>query len=105
MKHLYLLMSWPEDMGMLWVKFLSFVSVFCSANFMIVHLFKDKHKVAGDISSLILLVCHSFLLIGIFDQYAKCKSLVFVEHDHRSRLKRGVFISWTKSDSTEDRSS
>ena len=32
MKHLYVLMSLPEDMGMLWIKFLSFVSVFCSAN-------------------------------------------------------------------------
>ena len=43
LKHLYVLMSWPEDMDMLWVKFLSFVSVFCSANLrcnMIVHIFK-----------------------------------------------------------------
>ena len=32
MKHLYVLMSWPEDMDMLWIKFLSFVSVFCSVN-------------------------------------------------------------------------
>ena len=50
MKHLYLLMSWPEDMDMLWIKFLSFVSVFCSVNldcFVIVHIFKDKHQVAG----------------------------------------------------------
>ena len=31
MKHLYVLMSWPEDMDMLWIIFLSFVSVFCSA--------------------------------------------------------------------------
>ena len=47
MKHLYVLMSWPEDMDMLWIKFLSFVSVFCSANlscFMTVHIFKDKHE-------------------------------------------------------------
>ena len=52
MKHLYVLMSLPEGMDMLWIKFLSFVSVFCSANLsrsMIVHIFKDKHKVAGDI--------------------------------------------------------
>ena len=52
-------MSWHEDMDMLWIKFLSFVSVFCSANLscsMIVHIFKDKHKVAGDINSLNLLV-------------------------------------------------
>ena len=52
-------MSWLEDMEMLWIKFLNFVSVFCSANlscFMIVHIFKDKHKVAGDINSLNLLV-------------------------------------------------
>ena len=55
MKHLYVLMSWPEDMGMLWIKFLCFVSVFCSANsscFMIVHIFKEKHQVQGDINSL-----------------------------------------------------
>ena len=32
MKHLCVLMSWPEDMDMLWIKFLSFVSVFGSAN-------------------------------------------------------------------------
>ena len=32
MKHLYVFVSWPEDMDMLWIKFLSFVSVFCSAN-------------------------------------------------------------------------
>ena len=51
MKHLYVPMPWPEDMCMLWIKFLSFVSVFCSANFscsIIFHIFKDKHKVAGD---------------------------------------------------------
>ena len=30
MKHLYVLRSWPEDM--LWIEFLSFVSVFCFAN-------------------------------------------------------------------------
>ena len=37
------IMSWPEDMDMLWIKFLSFVSVFCSANIscsMIVHIDK-----------------------------------------------------------------
>ena len=41
-------MSLPEDMYMLWIKFLSFVSVFCSASLscsMIVHI--DK-KVAGE---------------------------------------------------------
>ena len=51
MKHLYVRMSWPKDMDMLWIKFLSFVSEFCSANLgcsMIVHI--DK-KVAGDINS------------------------------------------------------
>ena len=56
MKHLYVLMSWPEDMDMLWIKFLSFVSVFCSGNLscsMIVHV--DK-KLAGDINSLNLLL-------------------------------------------------
>ena len=45
MKHLYVLMSWPKDMDMLWIKFLSFVSVFCSVNLscsMIVHKFKEK---------------------------------------------------------------
>ena len=65
MKHLYVLMSWPEDMDMLWIKFLSFVSVFCSANIscsMIVHIFKDKHKVAGDIDSLNLLVHHTIMI-------------------------------------------
>ena len=59
MKHLYVFMLWPEDMDMLRIKFLSFVFVFCSANlscFMIVYTFKDKHKVAGDINSLNLLV-------------------------------------------------
>ena len=59
-KHLYVLMPWPEDMDILWIKFLSFVSVFCLICelklFMIVHKFKDKHKVAGDINFLNLLV-------------------------------------------------
>ena len=32
MKHLYVLMSWPEDIDMLWINLLSFVSVFCSVN-------------------------------------------------------------------------
>ena len=47
----------------IWIYFgqnsLVFVSVLCSANlscFMIVHIFKDKHKVAVDINSLNLLV-------------------------------------------------
>ena len=56
MKHLYVLMSWPEDMDVLWIKFLSFVSVFCSSNFscsMIVHI--DK-TMMGDIDSLNLFV-------------------------------------------------
>ena len=55
MKHLYVHMSWPEDMDMVWIKFLSFVSVFWSANlscFMIDHIFKDKHKMTGDINFL-----------------------------------------------------
>ena len=50
MKHLYVLMSWPEDKDMLGIKFLSLESFFCSAYltcFMIAHIFKDKHKVAG----------------------------------------------------------
>ena len=61
MKHLHALMSWPNDMDMLWIKFLGFVSVFCSANlrcFMIFRIFKDKHKVAGDKNSLNLLVVY-----------------------------------------------
>ena len=65
MKHLYVLMPWPEDMDMLWIKFLSFVSVFCSVNLscsIIVHIFKDKHKVAGNINSLNLLVVIVLLL-------------------------------------------
>ena len=36
-------MSWPEEMDLLWMKFLSFISVFCSLNFscsMIVHIDK-----------------------------------------------------------------
>ena len=63
MKHVYVLMSWPEDMDMIWTKFFSFLSVCCSANlscFMIVHIFKDKHEVAGDINSLNLLVSLEF---------------------------------------------
>ena len=70
MKHLYVLMSWPVDMDLLWIKSLSFVSVFCSANLrcsMIVHIFKDKHKMAGDINSLSLLVNEYFLITGEFD--------------------------------------
>ena len=50
-------------------KILKFVSVFCSANlscFMIFHIFKDKHKVAGDIASLNLLVFHDFVLFTDF---------------------------------------
>ena len=51
------------DMDMLWIKFLSSVSFFCSANlscFMIAHIFKDKHKVVGggDINSLFLLLSY-----------------------------------------------
>ena len=59
MNNLYVLMSLPKDMDMLWIKFLRFVFVFCSANlscFMIVRIFKDKHKSGGDIHSLSLLV-------------------------------------------------
>ena len=59
MKHLYVLKSWAEDMDMLWIKFLNFVSVFFSVSlscFMIVNIFKDKHKVAGEINSVNLLV-------------------------------------------------
>ena len=59
MKHLYMLMSWPEYMDMLCINFLSFVSCFYSANlscFVIAHIFKDKHKVSGDINSLNWLV-------------------------------------------------
>ena len=55
MKHLYVPMSWLEDMDMLWIKVLSFDSAFCCPNlscFMIFNVFKDKHKVAGDINSL-----------------------------------------------------
>ena len=43
-------MSWPEDMNMLWIKFLSFVSVFCSANLscsMIVHIQTSKTTKSG----------------------------------------------------------
>ena len=57
--------SLPEYKDMLWIKFLSSVSVCCSANlscFMIVHTFKEKHKVAGDINSLNLLVKINFFL-------------------------------------------
>ena len=45
-------------MDMLWIKFLSFVSVFCLVHdsSYIYSNFKDKHKVAGDINSLSLLV-------------------------------------------------
>ena len=71
MKHLYVLMSWPEDMDMLWIKFLSFVFVFYSVNlccFMIVHIFKDKHKVAGEINSLNLLV------LFVLYMYPKCRA-------------------------------
>ena len=50
MKHLYVLMSWPEDMDMLLIKFLSFVSVFCSANLscsMIVYIFRRTQSGGG----------------------------------------------------------
>ena len=63
MNHLYVLMSLSEDMDMLWIKFLRFVSVFSSANLscsILVHIFKDKHKVVGDINSLTLLVYNYF---------------------------------------------
>ena len=59
---MYVLMSWSEDMAVLWKKFLRFVSFFCSANlscFMIAHIFKDKHKVVEDINSLNCLVYFS----------------------------------------------
>ena len=63
MKHLYVLMSWPVDMDVPWINFLSFVSffLFCELKlFMKAHIFKDKHKVAGDINSLILLVIFGY---------------------------------------------
>ena len=50
MKHLYVLMSWPDNMDMLWIKFLVLFLFLCSANlscFMIAHIFKDKHKMGG----------------------------------------------------------
>ena len=56
MKYLYVLMSWPEDMDMLWIKFLSFVSIFCSANLSCYMIVYNRQKVAGDIYSLNLLV-------------------------------------------------
>ena len=54
-----MLLSWSEDMDMLYIKFLGFVSFFCSANLscvMLVYILKDKQKVAEDINSLSLLV-------------------------------------------------
>ena len=59
-------MSWPENIDMLCIRFLNFVSAFCSVDlscFMIIHIFKDKHIVAGDINSLNLLVFHAFVII------------------------------------------
>ena len=47
MKHLHVLMSWLEDMDMLWIKFINSVSVFCSANLscsLIVHIFKLQRQ-------------------------------------------------------------
>ena len=64
-------MSWPEDMDMLWIKFSSFVSVFCSANlscFMIVHIFKDKHKVGGGGHNFSEFACFSLFLFYIKGQ-------------------------------------
>ena len=76
MKYLYVLMSWPEDMDMVWMKFLSLVSVFCSAIlscFMIVHISKTHIKCVcvggGDINSLNLLV---FLFFFIYKMLNGC---------------------------------
>ena len=66
MKHLYVLMPWPEDIVMLWIKFLSFISVFCSTNLscsMIVHI--DKKEAGGHKFS--ELAC--FILQGISVPY------------------------------------
>ena len=63
MKHLYVLMSLPEDMDMLWIKFLSFVSVFCSSNFscsMIVHTQEVFHVYLNKFE---IAVSHLFLII------------------------------------------
>ena len=53
---LYVFMSWPEDMDRLWIKFFSYVSVFCSANLKLFHDSPYRQKVEGDINSLNLLV-------------------------------------------------
>ena len=53
MKHLYVLMSWPEDMDMLWIKFLV---LFLFWELKLFHDSSCRQKVAGDINSLNLLV-------------------------------------------------
>ena len=68
MKPLYVLMSWSEDLDILWINFLTFVSVFCSVKLscsMIIHIYKDEHKVMGDINSMNLLVLYMFFLLLI----------------------------------------
>ena len=56
MKHLYVLMSWPEDIDMLWIKLLNFASFFQFCELLSFHIFKDKYKMSGDINYLNLLV-------------------------------------------------
>ena len=75
MKHLYVLMSWPEDMDMLWF---CFCFLFCELK-----LFHDgsyRQKVAGDINSLNLLVFEwiFFSFAGIKDTHKSLNELEYL---------------------------
>ena len=64
MKHLYVHMSWPEDMDILWIKILKFCFCFLFWELKLFHDCSYRQKVAGDINSLNLLV----LLYVTFNQ-------------------------------------
>ena len=63
-EHLHVLMSWPEDMDVILINFSLFLFCELKSNkfpcIIIAHIFKDKHKVIGNIHFLKSLdYCHA----------------------------------------------
>ena len=108
MKHLYVLMSWPEDMDMLWIKCLSFVSDFSSSNFscsMIVHidqkwrghkfsefagLFSLSHIVSGPVWYLIVSIPRIFAFFLLFSISAFFVNLM--TNNRRKQRQDTIFL-------------
>ena len=77
MKHLYVLMSWPKDMDMLW-----FCVCFLFWELKLFHDSSYRQKVAGDINSLNLLVFEWIFLsfVGIKDTHKSLNELEYLPH-------------------------